>query len=302
MAYIINNGVLEKYLPEPGETELILPDNIQTIRQGAFVGCDNLYSVHIPEGVIRILNGAFKECRNLLYVKLPESLRRMEADVFRSCESLEEMTIPENVDTIPMGGFRGCTNLTSVILPKQMKNIYSRAFMFCWKLKTVKMPEKLEYLGHDVFVECRNLTAVTIPNGIEVIKNGTFYGCDLDFVTIPKSVKKIESRGAFPEKTVLHFQIKDQEFSVNYMISIWRHLCDVFCQPELPENINKIIEYLIDDIDELKRFLECGLITTGEQIDTYIRYANKKEKYEAQIVLMEYKHEHIGYPSKNWEL
>ena len=76
-----------------------------------------------------------------------------------------------------------------------------------------------------------------------------------------------------------------------------------FCQPELLENSGKIILNFIqqNDSGNLGRFLECGFVTDGK-IDEFIQFAIANQKYESQVVLMDYKHKHIGYQPRNWEL
>ena len=117
---------------------------------------------------------------------------------------------------------------------------------------------------------------------------------------IPPNVEAIESMG-FPTTTVLHFQIKNQLFSV--VFGSYTRLIASFCQPELPENTEIIIRDFIqkNDSGNLQRFLECGFVQDNS-IDELIQFAIKNQKYESQVVLMDYKHKHIGYQQKNWEL
>lgn len=49
MAFIINNGILEKYIQDDNTTEIIIPDNVEIIKTGAFFNCINIKSVVISD-------------------------------------------------------------------------------------------------------------------------------------------------------------------------------------------------------------------------------------------------------------
>ena len=81
------------------------------------------------------------------------------------------------------------------------------------------------------------------------------------------------------------------------------YLVNAFCQPEQPKYAKDIITFFINQNDSanLEKFLECGFVQ-DERINNFIQYAIENQKYESQVVLMDYKHKHIGYQSKNWDL
>ena len=54
--------------------EIVIPDTVNTIEEGAFSWCQSLSSIVIPEGVTSIEEEAFSNCENLKSVKLPDSL------------------------------------------------------------------------------------------------------------------------------------------------------------------------------------------------------------------------------------
>lgn len=68
-----------------------IPDGVNTIRDMAFRGCENLTSVTIPEGVSSIPYGTFT-----------------------ACSSLTSLTIPNSVTSIGLYAFDGCRSLTDV--------------------------------------------------------------------------------------------------------------------------------------------------------------------------------------------
>ena len=54
MSFEIENGILKKYIPESGETEVVIPDGVTRIGKLAFCGCDRLTSITIPDSLTSI--------------------------------------------------------------------------------------------------------------------------------------------------------------------------------------------------------------------------------------------------------
>lgn len=302
MAFIIDtkHGILNRYFPQSGETEITIPEHVRMIDKHAFAGCDNLYAVRFPEGVTNIGAGAFKNCKNLLFVKLPETLSRMSVEVFSGCESLGEIIIPPNITVIHDSCFMNCKNLRNVTFPETLQEIKDRAFKNCISLKKIKIPENVSVLGIQSFSHCEKLTSVVLPKKVFSIMQNTFHACyELRFVMIPENIQQIRYP-AFPATTILHFCIQQQLFSIE---AGQGYLVNAFCQPEQPQYTKDIITVFINqnDTGNLTNFLECGFVQ-DKRIDDFIQYAIEKQKYESQVVLMNYKHKHIGYQPKNWDL
>ena len=59
MGFQIENSVLKKYAKESGVTEVVIPDSVTAIGEGAFSGCSSLTSIVIPDRVTAIGAGAF---------------------------------------------------------------------------------------------------------------------------------------------------------------------------------------------------------------------------------------------------
>ena len=95
MSFEIENGILEKYIPESGETEVVIPDGVTGIDAWAFADCRELESVIIPDGVTWIGLEAFKYCYGLKNIIIPDSVDRVDNRAF------ERDSVPETIVAKP---------------------------------------------------------------------------------------------------------------------------------------------------------------------------------------------------------
>ena len=103
--------------------DVIIPEGVASIGNGAFSGRSGLTSVSIPNGVTNIGSSAFSGCRSLVCVSIPSSVSNIWSSTFSGCSSLASVTIPNGVANIGFSAFYGCRSLTSVAIPDSVTNI-----------------------------------------------------------------------------------------------------------------------------------------------------------------------------------
>ena len=161
--YLIEKGVLLRYMGTGGD--VVIPEGVVWISEGAFSGCTNVTSVTVPEGVRRIEDGAFDGCSGLKRISLPSTcgefslnacgeLDRIDVAVSNSVLRVEggclitrkdaclvlgskNGTIPAGVKTIAAGSFRNCKGLKSITIPSSVNSIESSAFWGCSGLEQI---------------------------------------------------------------------------------------------------------------------------------------------------------------------
>lgn len=104
-----------------------------------------------------------------------------------------DVFIPYNVDVITEAAFYGNHNIKSVVLPLNLKRIDNGAFCWCDNLRAVINPAASELLSiGDYAFQCTGIQQFDISNKVETVGVAAFSGCSaLEYVTIPKSVRKI---------------------------------------------------------------------------------------------------------------
>ena len=100
----------------------IIPNNIVTIGQGAFMDCSGLKSIILPDGLKIIYADAFAES-GIETIYIPNTVTYIGQDSFAGCMNLSIITIPNSVTSIIDGAFYGCSNLIKVV--SEIKNPYN---------------------------------------------------------------------------------------------------------------------------------------------------------------------------------
>lgn len=165
---IVNDVVID------GKTcsgDVIIPDNVKIISDGAFYNCSGMMSAEIPNGVTKIGDDTFSSCTGLTSIKIPDSVTSIGYNAFSGCTGLTSVKIPDSVKSIGNGAFLKCENLTSVEIPSGVTSIGNGAFFDCSGLTSIKI------LNPDCDIYDY---AHTISNGYnendELYFNGTIYG------------------------------------------------------------------------------------------------------------------------------
>ena len=207
-------------------TELNLPNDITSIYQYAFYGCDSLTSVVIPDSVTSIGERAFY-----------------------SCVSLTNVVIGDRVTSICDGAFYGCGNLTSLIIPDSVTSIGNRAFLDCYKL-----------------VEVYNLSSLNITKGSEengFVENGYVGYYALDIYTSLDTPSKLstDNNGYMiytngEEKVLVGYTGSERELTLPSDITSIHsafHACDNLRSVVIPDSVISISEYA---------FSFCAILTS----------------------------------------
>ncbi len=113
------------------ETNYTIPNNVTTIENWAFGGCNSLTSINIPNSVTTIGDGAFAYCKSLTNINIPNSVTTIGEGAFWGCDSLISINIPNSVTKIGNSAFERCKSLTSINIPNSVTKIEGGAFRCC---------------------------------------------------------------------------------------------------------------------------------------------------------------------------
>ena len=103
------------YVNDELVTDLVIPENITSIRQYAFYKCNGLSSVTLHNNVTSIGNYAFQYCNNLTSITIPDSVTSIGTSAFSNCGNLTSVTIGSGVTSIGGNAFYSCKKLKELV-------------------------------------------------------------------------------------------------------------------------------------------------------------------------------------------
>lgn len=222
--FIIWNNTLVKYTGNA--RNVVIPDYITRINNGAFSACRDVISITIPSSVESIGQWAFSECDSLSLVVIPDSVKTIGAGAFFMCPKLVSAGPAGggyNIeigwkDTLPAHAFEMAMNLQKVVVPTGISVISQSAFKECTGLKEIIFPDTVRTVGNEAFEstewyqnQCDDFVMagsvllkyngpggdVVLPKGITEIYDRAFWHySSLKKVVVPDGVTAI-GRGAF---------------------------------------------------------------------------------------------------------
>jgi glycine cleavage system H lipoate-binding protein len=105
---------------------VILNEELEKIGAWSFAFCISMVEIVIPNPVRVIRDGAFYNCRGLTRVTLGNGLEEIGMKAFGFCKSMEEIVIPPAVRDIHGTAFIGCTILTRVKFCDEIEQFVAR--------------------------------------------------------------------------------------------------------------------------------------------------------------------------------
>lgn len=170
---------------------LELSENLLTIGEKAFERCNSLTTVVIPDSVKTIGGKAFTYCDNLRNVTLGNGLETIQYDAFSWSKKIQSIVIPDSVKYIGSYAFDQCIALTEISIGKNVEFIGEEAFKDCYKAELKSFPIAVKEIGDSAFEDCTKITNVNFGNSLEKVGEKAFFGCNLETVIIPASIKEI---------------------------------------------------------------------------------------------------------------
>ena len=154
-------------------TSITFEDGIQLtdINQDTFSWCTKLKNIILPNAVIKIHNGAFSRCDKLKHIEIPNSIIEIGEYSFARCASLKEIIIPDSVKSINNGAFRDCVSLKEVKLSSSLQKLSEGVFFNCNKLEEIVIPASVQKIESFAFKDCISLKNILIlSNEVEIHK------------------------------------------------------------------------------------------------------------------------------------
>lgn len=212
----------------------------------------------IPFGTAQIRPRAYEGDARIRSVTVPGSVKTIGMRAFADCRNLTSVTLREGIETIEPNAFTGCINLKSIRLPSSIKHITGWAFyrsglenpvlsasgqilVFCPQTAAggeYTVPESVREIGTQAFVELQDLKRIILPEGLKIIRERAFVACEFEAVSLPKSIKYIETGAFYNCKKLKDITGLQKSDPVEYADEFWRiqgKLLTVRCGTDKPQ-------------------------------------------------------------------
>jgi hypothetical protein len=147
-------------------TRILLPIDIDSIGDSAFVDCNQLTSIYLPKAVENVATTAFIGCP-----VLEEISADGESKKFATSGGVLYNKAKSVLLAYPNGGAAVFdTEITTTVIGDD-------AFHGCEKLRTLNMTNGVLAIGNHAFHGCTGLKKMIIPMTVKSIGNCSFYGC-----------------------------------------------------------------------------------------------------------------------------
>lgn len=204
-------------------TNLVIPEDITTIPNGAFYSCTSIKTVTIPKHVTAIGSKAFDGCSSIeeiyFYAQNAADLTYYGYPFNQAGANGKgiTVTIGKNVQRIPANLFytENGTAITNLVFEEDSSctEIGNNAFTGC-KFKSFTLPDSIKSIGSDAFAGCSLLISASLGNGVESIGSNAFRSCiSLRSISVGSSLKQLDS-SAFVYVTRLIEIINHSTFNI----------------------------------------------------------------------------------------
>ena len=161
------------------KAQFVIQNNnqINTIREYAFYGCNGVNSLPMNESLSSIGDYAFYGCLGIIDLIIPDSVYYLGKNAFQGCVGLINISIGNGISDILEYTFSECDGLYNVLLPNNLKSIGKSSFKDCDGLIEIIIPDEVHTIGSGAFYHCEGLSRVVIGKAVNKIGGSAFEYC-----------------------------------------------------------------------------------------------------------------------------
>ena len=174
-------------------TEVLVPDTVKTIEEGAFKGCNSITDITLPfvgtsksASSYGSLFGYIFGFEDNVHSPVPGTVYQYSYSGgsynynFYWCyyipQTIKNITITSQTE-IPSRAFQNCDFVETITLCLKTETIGNNAFHNCSKLVEIDVGTRLISIGDYAFTNCSALEAITLPDTVTNLGKYVFDGC-----------------------------------------------------------------------------------------------------------------------------
>jgi|GEM_PF-7094762 len=153
----------------------IMLSNPVAYANNLYIGDEQLTELVIPEGVDSIGNGAFSHCYGITDVSFPSTLRYVGGAAFEGCRNIQIVNITSledycrirfvSIDSNPFRNYMTTGSFTWMLINGE----------YVYDLSELRIPDSIEKIEANAFAKVDNNSTIVIPASVEEIGDYAFY-------------------------------------------------------------------------------------------------------------------------------
>lgn len=172
-------------------TSVVIPEGVKDVGYSAFFLCGSLANISLPNSLEKVDTYAFSTFTSTAFRQIPASLKWI-GDYAFTGSSFSALDLPDGLTHIGSYAFQRST-VQSVSIPESVTEYGANIFLDCKNLSYVELPSNMTEIPQNMFWGTSSLKRISIPAGVTKICYGAFYGSGLEKITLPSSLKTIDS-------------------------------------------------------------------------------------------------------------
>mgnify|MGYP002857221641 CR=1 FL=1 len=299
---------------------ITIPETVTQIHPYAFRRCSRLKEIHLPNSLSKIENWLFERCIRLKSITIPKGVTEIDTTAFMQCDNLKEIKVSEeNQCYCDIDGILFDKAKTRLIfcppakepsfyrIPDGVTSIEMLAFANGDTVEHIFIPESVKEIGVSAFPE--SLRTVTFWDGrtftpdFQRVYNGE------DEKNMYLSAGKLWDMAfqkTFDDDEKINFEAK-----AGFILEMFISLHDADAEAYVRNHVYDMVKYFLEiqDVEYLTKLITYMPFLNAEETDNLIETAidtaqqtKKRDAFEIQLLLMNYKAEHIGFTNPNEKL
>ena len=215
LLYTIDNGevIIDGYTGI--DDYVVLPSQIENlpvtrVSPYALIGNDSITELIIPNTIEWIGDGAFSEMLSIEHIEIGENVNHLGFGVFSNNPTLTSVVFNgDKITELPVESFAFATGLVSIELPEKLETIRYAAFISNYSLNHIDLPSTLKTIDSEAFFYA-GLNQLILPDSVESIGVQSFErNFNMDYLYMGESLRYIGESALFMNRNLVTIEIAE---------------------------------------------------------------------------------------------
>lgn len=253
-SYVVVNNSYAQITGYNGSAETVtIPSTlgnytVKSIGENAFLDNETITSVTIPSTVTEICDFAFQYCYELQEINIPSGVTTIGKGAFADCKSLMEISVDSKNNYFKFSNM--------------LLSLDGKRLLWYPIEGTASIPTTVEVICEYAFMACKFAT-ITLPTSLKTIESNAFYQCqNMSSIKIPANVTSIQDLAFFGCTGLSQFTVvtSNKNFSAIDDVLYTKDGKKIICYPTMKANDSYTVQSGVTTVAD-GAFANASLLT-----------------------------------------